>query len=99
MRRRADQSRFKAMTLLEVVIAVSLIAVLMGALFTFYWQSLEIRNQVGRIADRTEIARQVLGRLAAERARLRGQGDFRLPARAALGGRSPQYYLPDHHAT
>jgi prepilin-type N-terminal cleavage/methylation domain-containing protein len=84
--RRAAQPHCRAMTLLEVVIAVALIALLMSALFTFYWQSLEIRNQVGRIADRTEIARQVLGRLEAELHGCVGKENFGFPLQQRLVG-------------
>ncbi len=76
----------RAMTLLEVVVAISLIVMLISAMLTFYWQSIEIRNQAARIADRTEVARQVLSRLAAELRGCIGKEDFGFPVEQRLAG-------------
>lgn len=63
MRRAA---RVRAMTLLEVVIAVSLIAMLLGVLFTFFTKTAEIRRQAADRVQRAQVARQVIERMAAE---------------------------------
>jgi len=52
--------------LLEVIIAIGLIGALMTAMVTFFWQSARAREQAGRDADRTQVARQVLDTIAAE---------------------------------
>ncbi len=51
---------------MEVIISVALIALLMTALMTFYWESAKVRDQAAAQADRTQIARQVLNHIAAE---------------------------------
>jgi hypothetical protein len=86
MSKRGGKSRCAGMTLFEVVVAISLIVLLMSALLTFYWQAIQMREQVGRIADRTEIARQVLGRLAAELRGCVGKEDFGFPVEQRLAG-------------
>jgi len=58
--------RRRALTLLEVIIAVSLITMLLGAMLTFFWQVIEVRDTAAAAADRMQIARQVLSRVAAE---------------------------------
>ena len=55
----ARRNTARGLTLLEVVISISLITMLMSALLTFFWQSVELREQAARVADRTELARQV----------------------------------------
>jgi len=54
------------MTLVELIIAIAIIALLMAALTTFYWQAGEIRKQTSDRVARTQIARAVLGRIAEE---------------------------------
>lgn len=54
------------MTLFEVLVSIVLIIMLLGAMLTFYWQTGEVREQAERIANRTQLARQVLERLASE---------------------------------
>lgn len=56
----------RAMTLLEVVIAIGLIAFLLGSLLTFFWQTLEIRKVAGASAARTRLVKQVLDRISGE---------------------------------
>lgn len=56
----------RGLTLLEVIIAVSLMAVIMAALFLFYWQVLETRKEAAFQSNRTQLARQVLAGLEAE---------------------------------
>lgn len=62
-----------ALTLLEVMISISLIVLLLGALLSFFWQVLDVRDAAVVAADRMQIARQVLDRLARE---LRGCAGF-----------------------
>ena len=62
-RRRALRS---AMTLLEVVISIALIAMLVASLFTFYWQALAIRDHAARSAGRSQVVQQMLGVISAE---------------------------------
>jgi len=56
----------RALTLLEVIVASSLIALLLGAMLTFFWQVAAARDTAAAHADRMQIARQVLERMAAE---------------------------------
>ncbi len=56
----------RALTLLEVVISIALIAMLLGALLTFFWQTLTVRDQAVLAADRTQLVQQILGRMADE---------------------------------
>lgn len=62
----ARASRARALTLFEVVISIALIALLLGSLLTFFWQTLEIRDVAARAADRTQLVEQVLARMADE---------------------------------
>lgn len=56
----------RGLTLLEVIIAISLVVMLMGAVMTFFWQAGEIRAQAADRIDRTQVARQVLARIGEE---------------------------------
>ena len=76
----------RAMTLLEVVISISLIAMLMGALLTFYTDSIEVRRQAAGAADRMEIARLVLDRMAGELRGCLGVEEFGFPIEQRLAG-------------
>ncbi|TWT40317.1 hypothetical protein RAS1_40250 [Phycisphaerae bacterium RAS1] len=60
------RTRRRALTLLEVIIAVSIMSFLLTALLLFFKQSGEIRSEAARMADRTQVARQVLERIATE---------------------------------
>jgi type II secretory pathway pseudopilin PulG len=50
----------RGMTLFEVVIAVSIMVLLLAAMFGFLWQFMEGRKQAGLAADQMAIARGVL---------------------------------------
>jgi type II secretory pathway pseudopilin PulG len=63
---RRPRHQARALTLFEVIISIALIALLLGALLSFFWQTLEIRAAAEREADRTQLAQQVLDRIAAE---------------------------------
>lgn len=56
----------RALTLLEVIISISLIALLMGTALTFFWQVLQARDTAVELADRMQISRQVLSRIEGE---------------------------------
>jgi|GEM_PF-1098184 len=56
----------RALTLLEVIIAVALISVLLGSMATFFWQVVQARDMAAQAADRMQIARQVLDRVGVE---------------------------------
>ncbi len=56
----------RGLTLLEVIIAISLVVMLMAAVMTFFWQAGEIRAQAADRIDRTQVARQVLARIGEE---------------------------------
>jgi prepilin-type N-terminal cleavage/methylation domain-containing protein len=76
----------KGLTLLEVLISLALMSILVGALLTFYFQSIEIRRAATRIADRTEIARQVLDRMASELRGCFGVNQFGFPVEQRIVG-------------
>ena len=65
MNRRRRQP-VRALTLFEVIISIALIALLLGSLLTFFWQTISIREQAAAAADRTQIVQQVLGHMADE---------------------------------
>ncbi len=65
MRRLANHRR-RALTMLEVIVAIALITMLLGSMVTFFWQVVEVRDTVAESADRMQIARQVLSRIEAE---------------------------------
>jgi prepilin-type N-terminal cleavage/methylation domain-containing protein len=54
------------LTLLEVIIAIALIAMLLSALLTFFWQTLKLRDQAAGNADRTQLVQQILTRMSEE---------------------------------
>jgi prepilin-type N-terminal cleavage/methylation domain-containing protein len=56
----------RGLTLLEVIISVALIAVVLAFMFTFYWQTMEIRRQAGLRSRQTQLARQVLSTIQSE---------------------------------
>jgi len=82
------RSRYTAtgLTLLEVVISISLITMLVGALLAFYFESLGVRAQAVQMADRMEIARLVLDRLANELRGCLGVQQFGFPVQQRLKG-------------
>ncbi len=56
----------RAMTLLEVTISIALVALLLGTLLTFFWRTITVRDQAAHSMARTQIAQQMLGRIAGE---------------------------------
>lgn len=63
---RGPRASARGLTLFEVVISIALIAMVLSALLTFFWQTLTIRDQTAIAADRTQIVHQVLARMSAE---------------------------------
>ena len=76
----------RGLTLLEVIISITLITMIFSALLTFCWQSVEIREQAARVADRTQLARQVLDRLATELRGCVGVEEWGFPVESRLAG-------------
>jgi len=64
--RRHPRQLGRAMTLLEVIIAIALIGLIMGTMLTFFWQTLEIREKASKSAARTQVVQQLLRRMADE---------------------------------
>lgn len=84
--RHSSPGMMRGLTLLEVVISITLITMLTGALLTFFWQVIEVREQAALVVDRTQIARQVLGRLATELRGCVGVEQFGFPVEHRLVG-------------
>ncbi len=61
-----SRRRLRAMTLFEVVISIALIGMLLGSLTTFFHRTLTAREEVTREMDRTQLAQQMLLRMADE---------------------------------
>lgn len=76
----------RGLTLLEVVVAVALIVMLAGAMLTFFWRTVQVRDQTALESERAQIARQVLDRLAAELRACPGIEPQGLPAGPRLTG-------------
>lgn len=85
-RRAFEMSWHRGLTLLEVVVCLALMSMLMGALLTFFWQSATVRAQVVAASDRTELARQVLDRMATELRGCLGVEQFGFPVEQRLAG-------------
>ena len=56
----------RALTLFEVIISIALIAMLLSALLTFFWQTLAARDAAAHQADRTQLVQQMLNRISNE---------------------------------
>ena len=90
---RPRHATVRALTLFEVVIAIALIAMLLGTLLTFFWQTLAIRDQAAKNADRTQIAQQVLLRMAAELQAAVGLDQVDFPVQRFVGERRKLTFL------
>src|SRR4051812_3458091 len=86
MAARRISTRVRGMTLFEVVIAIALIALLMATLLIFMWQTGKVREQAKRGVERTQLARQVLDRLAAELRGCIGSDQIGFPIEQRLAG-------------
>ncbi len=69
----------RGLTLLEVIIAVAIMAILLGMMATFFWQTLRVRGIVEDEVDRTAVARMVLGRMSEELRGVLGAEQIRFP--------------------
>jgi prepilin-type N-terminal cleavage/methylation domain-containing protein len=76
----------RGLTLLEVLISISLIAMLLSALLTFMWETNETRRQCAEYSGRTELARQVLERIALELRGCVGAEEIGFPMEQRLVG-------------
>ncbi len=74
------------LTLLEVLISIALIVLMMSVAVTFFWQTAEIRAQARASADRTQLARQALGQIAAELRGCLGMDQVGFPVEQRLKG-------------
>ncbi|MCG3126839.1 MAG: hypothetical protein CHACPFDD_01694 [Phycisphaerae bacterium] len=63
---RPRATRRLALTLFEVLISLVIIAVMLATMLMFLWGFLESKKEAALLADRTQIARQILDRVAAE---------------------------------
>jgi type II secretory pathway pseudopilin PulG len=77
----------RSLTLLEVIISIALIALLLGSLLTFFWQTLATRDQARRAADRTQLVQQVLERISAELRGCVGVDKINFPLQQFVGER------------
>lgn len=59
-------NRARALTLLEVIVSIAIISMLMATLMNFFWQTMRIRDEAAARAELSQVARQVLGRIAGE---------------------------------
>lgn len=66
--------------------AVALILMMTGAMLTFFWRAVQVRDQTAIESERAQLARQVLGRMAAELRACPGKNQLELPAGAWLTG-------------
>jgi prepilin-type N-terminal cleavage/methylation domain-containing protein len=78
--------RARGLTLLEVILAITIIALMMVALGTFMRRTLDIREQVIKESDRTQIARSFLESLAAELRAIPGGEQLNFPVEQRLVG-------------
>lgn len=83
--RRSSAGR-RALTLLELIIALSLMVVILAVSFTFFWQVMEARSSAAAAADRTQIARQVLTRIERELRGCVGAEQIGFPVEQRLKG-------------
>jgi type II secretory pathway pseudopilin PulG len=83
----------RALTLLEVIISIALIAMLLSALLTFFWQTLAARDAAAHQADRTQIVQQMLSRMASELRASVGLDEVGFPVQRFAGERRKITFL------
>ncbi len=71
---------------MEVLISIALMVVLLAALTTFFWQTLAARDQASMRAERMQLARGVLERLASEIRGCVGMEQLGFPVEQRLAG-------------
>lgn len=79
-------SRRFALTLFEVVTATTLIILLLVTLLTFFWQSAQVRTEAAKLADRVQVARQVLDHMSTELRGCIGMEQVGFPVEQRLRG-------------
>lgn len=79
-------SRRFGLTLLEVILAVSIIVIMMTVMLTFMWRTLQIREQVILDADHAQVARLFLERISDELRGVLGGEELRFPVEQRLIG-------------
>ncbi len=77
----------RSLTLLEVIISIALIGLLLGALLTFFYQTLTTREKARQAADRTQLVQQVLARISAELRGCIGVDKINFPLQQFVGER------------
>lgn len=95
----------RALTLFEIIISIALISMLLSAMLVFFWQFMEVREQTALAADRTQIARLVMERIAAELRGCIGSDEIGFPTqhggKRLIGDRRSITFLtvtvPDKH--
>jgi len=75
-----------AFTLMEALVALTLIVMLLSAMLMFFWQTIEIRDAAQLNADRTQLARQVLARIEGELRGCLGSDQLGFPVEQRLIG-------------
>lgn len=75
-----------ALTLFEVITATALIILLLTTLLTFFWQSAQVRSEAAKLADRVQVARQVLDRMGNELRGCVGMEQIGFPVEQRLRG-------------
>lgn len=84
---RVDTRRARrGLTLFEVIAATALIVMLLVTLLTFFWQSAQIRSEAAILADRVQVARQVLETMSAELRGCVGMEQIGFPVEQRLRG-------------
>ena len=86
-------NRARALTLFEVVIAIALIAMLLSALLTFFWQTLAARDDAARRIDRTQLVQQMFSRIGAELRAAVGFEEVGFPVQRFVGARRKITFL------
>ncbi len=76
----AITTRRRAVSLLETLIAITLIVMMLSVLLTFFWQAVSVRDELSKQADRTALARQILDNFERELTGCPGMDQFHFPA-------------------
>lgn len=66
----------RGLTVMEVLVAVTLIILLLGSLLTFFWQTMETRDIIRADLQQLQLARQILGNFQRELSSTPGLEEF-----------------------
>lgn len=83
----------RGLTLVEVLLSISLISVILSMLMGFYWTVSEAREEARQRADRTQLARHVLQRMAEELRGCLGNEQLGLGSPRLVGSRRSITFL------